>query len=64
MLCAGLLLYIFMNKSHEFDKFAKKKIKKEREHNNGLNKNLPRSKPMSKSLNHKKRKYKNGCEDN
>lgn len=49
---------------NKFDKFAKKKIKKEREHNNGLNKNLPRSKPMSKSLNHKKRKYKNGCEDN
>jgi len=39
-------------------------MKKEREKNNGLDKNLPRSNPMSKSINHKKRIYKNGCEDN
>jgi|TARA_X000001388_G_scaffold71644_1_gene61609 hypothetical protein len=53
-----------MNKSHDFVSKSKKRMKQEREHKNGLDKNLPRSMPMNKALNHKKRMRKNGCEDN
>ena len=53
-----------MNTSHDFHKFSKKKIKKEHENNNGLNNNLPRSRPMSKSTTHKKRMNKNECANN
>ena len=53
-----------MNKSHGPDDISRKKIKRDREVKNGLEKNLPRSKPMSKALNKKKRNRNNGCEDN